>query len=197
MDLTGYTCTASEAEDIARRLDALRSAGCTAIIHEYATVRTRVRPKLASAISHLRRSDTLVVTDLDCVAWSLPQLFKLLTMLHDRGIIFRALESPIDTSGRKGRVVLDTLRAILSFNDTLGRARIRQAPLPASTIRRIEVMEVAAGLVARQPGMTLREIGGELKRLGYGPPKGGTEWTISAIKLLLDRAKMTGILAER
>jgi hypothetical protein len=197
MDLTGYTCTGSEAEDIARRLDALRSAGCTVIIHEYATVRTRVRPKLAGAISYLRRGDTLVVTDLDCVAWSLPQLVKLLTMLHDRGIIFRALESPIDTSGRNGRVVLDTLRAIVSFNDALGRARTRQAPLPASTIRRIEVMEAAAGLVARQPGMTLREIGNELKRFGYGPPKGGTEWTISAIKLLLDRAKVTGILVER
>jgi resolvase-like protein len=197
MDLTGYTCTAPEAEDIAARLDALRSAGCTAIIHEYANVSTRVRPELARAISHLRRGDELVVTDLDCVAWSLPQLFKLLTMLDDRGIIFRALESPIDTSGRKGRVVLDTLRAILSFNDALGRARIRQTPVPASTTRRIEVMEVAAGIVARQPGMTLREVASELKRLGYGPPKGGAEWTLSAIKLLLDRAKLTGILIER
>jgi len=197
MNLTGYTCVASEGEDIAPRLDALRSAGCTEIILEYATVRTRARPKLASAISHLRRGDTLLVTDLDCVAWSLPQLFKLLTSLRERGIVFRALESPIDTSGRNGRVILDTLRAILSFNDALGRARIRQAPLPASTTRRIEVMEVAAGIVARQPGMTLREIASELKRLGYGPPKGGMEWTPSAIKLLLDRAKVTGILTER
>jgi hypothetical protein len=127
----------------------------------------------------------------------LPQLIKLLTSLHHRGIVFRALESPIDTSGGKGRVVLDTLRAIISFNGALGRARIRQTPVPASTTRRIEVMEVAAGIVARQPGMTLREVAGELKRLGYGPPKGGTEWTLSAIKLLLDRAKLTGILIER
>ena len=197
MTLTGYTCIAYEGEDIAARLDALRSAGCTEIIHEYANVRTRVRPKLARAISYLRRGDTLVVTDLDCVAWSLPQLIKLLTSLRDRGIIFRALESPIDTSGRNGRIILDTLRSILSFNNALGRARIRQAPLPASTTRRIQVMEVAAGIIARQPRMTLREVASELIRLGYRPPKGGTEWTLSAIKLLLDRAKVTGILIER
>ena len=88
-------------------------------------------------------------------------------------------------------------RSVLSFNDALARARIRQTPVPASAIRRIEVMEVIEGLVARQPDMTLREVAIELKRLGYGPPKGGTEWTPSAVKLLLDRAKMTGILIER
>jgi len=193
----GYTRTAFEGDDSDARIDALERAGCTEIIHEHAAVTTRVRSKLTRAIIRLRPGDTLLVTDLDCVASSLPQLTKLLTSLRDRGIVFRALESPIDTSGPNGRVILDTLGAILRFNSAQLRARIRPAPLVSATPRRIQMMRVVVGLVARRPGITLARIASELKRLGYRPPQGGTEWSPSSIKLLLDRAKRIGILIER
>jgi DNA invertase Pin-like site-specific DNA recombinase len=93
---------ASAEDELASRCEALRAAGCTEIIHEYADRNRRYRPKLAVAISHLRPGDTLMVTDLDCVAWSLLQLTELLASLRARGIMFRSIESPIDTSGLQG-----------------------------------------------------------------------------------------------
>jgi hypothetical protein len=215
MTLIGYTCIESAEENIAPRLKALKSAGCTEIIHEYATsagtgLATYRRPKLSRAISRLRPDDTLIVTDLACVAWSLPQLIDLLTSLRDRGIIFRALESPIDraiifralespidTSGPNGVDILEALRAILSFNDALHRPANPQAPPAASTTKWLKVMELAARLKARRPEMSLRQVGAELKRLGYKPPYGGTEWSLATVKRLLDRAKLTGTLIEK
>ena len=58
-------------------------------------------------------------------------------------------------------------------------------------------MEAAARSVANRLGTTLRQVASELKRLGYTAPKGGTEWALSTIKLLLDRAKQTGMLIDR
>lgn len=215
MTLTGYTCAESAEQDIAPRLKALRAAGCTEIIHEYAIsattgIATYRRPKLSRAISRLLPGDTLIVTDLACVAWSLAQLIELLTSLRDRGIIFRALESPIDraivfralespidTSGPHGSDILEALQAILSFNEALCRPENPQVPRAASTTKWLRVMKLAARLKARRPEMTLRDVGVELKRLGYKPPYGGTEWSLATVKRLLDRAKLTGILIEK
>ncbi len=215
MKLTGYTCVESAEEDFASRIKALKVAGCTEVIYEYATststgLATYRRPKLMRTISGLESGDTLLVTNLGCVAWSLRQLVELLTSLRDRGIIFRTLERPIesaeafealessvDTSGPDGSRVLHALRVMLSFTDALAVAADPLAPPAASTTRRFKVIELAAKLKAEQPVMTLREIGDELKRLGYNPPHGGTEWSLPSVKRLLDRARLTGILIEK
>jgi Resolvase, N terminal domain len=204
MTLIGYTRTGSRPrkpsaqEDLASRLKALKNAGCSEIVHEYATVRTRVRPRLIRTLNDLGPGDTLIATDLACVAWSLPQLIELLTSLRDRGIIFRSLESPIDTSGASGAVILETLLAMLAFNKALGRhAKDPHRTPPAATPERIRIMEVAARLVAEQPGMTLIQVASEFKRLGYRPPRGGTDWSRSSVQLIVDRARRTGILIEK
>jgi hypothetical protein len=123
----GYTRTASETEAVAAQIEQLKGVGCTEIIHECATVRTRVRPKLTRAILNLAAGDSLYVTDLDSVAWSLPQLVSLLTSLHDRGIVFRALETPIGTSGPNGLVVLNTLRRSVFQQRPVAREEARRA----------------------------------------------------------------------
>ncbi len=191
MTLIGYTRIASAEEDLDSRIEALKAAGCTEIIHEYTTLRTSVRPKLMRTISRLHPGDTLIATDLDCVAWSLPQLVALLTSLRDRGIMFRALESPIDTSGPNSAVILEILRAVLSFNYA-----VPFKPPSKRANRRMEVTEVAAKLKATQPDLSVGEVGDELRRLGYKPPHGGTEWSRSSVRNLLARARLTGILIE-
>jgi Recombinase len=139
----------------------------------------------------------LIATSLDCVAWSLPQLLSLLTALHERKIAFRALDNPIDTSGMNGAIILDTIRALLSFDDTLAKSRIRRDPLPNPRTPRREIVEMVAKLASERPGRRLRQIAAELKSLGYTPPQGGDHWAPTTVKRLLQQAKMTGLLIKK
>jgi DNA invertase Pin-like site-specific DNA recombinase len=56
--------------------------------------------------------------------------------------------------------------------------------------------EVAAALVAGRTTVTLAQIGLELVRLGFKPPRGGGQWAPSSVKALLDRARSAGLLAS-
>ena len=127
--------------------------------------------QLMRTLSRLQPGETLVVTNLNCVAWSLRQLVELLSSLHDRGIIFQtierpiqsaeafdALESPLDTSKPDGLRVLEALRVMLSFTDALAIACDPLAPPAASTTRRLKVMELAAKLKAQQPDVTFAPL---------------------------------------
>ena len=55
---------------------------------------------------------------------------------------------------------------------------------------------LVAGIHASNPDLKLREIANRLERLHERTPRGGTEWSPSSVKNLLDRAKKVG-LADR
>jgi len=56
-------------------------------------------------------------------------------------------------------------------------------------------MELAASFLRGRPQASLGEIGAALSRLGVPPRSGGT-WADSSVKLLLDRARKSGLLGE-
>src|SRR4051794_12641635 len=56
-------------------------------------------------------------------------------------------------------------------------------------------MELAASFLRGRPRASLTEIGAELSRMGVAPRSGG-KWADSSVKLLLDRARKTGLLGE-
>ena len=56
-------------------------------------------------------------------------------------------------------------------------------------------MELAASFLRGRPRASLAEIGAELSRMGVAPRSGGN-WADSSVKLLLDRARKTGLLGE-
>lgn len=56
------------------------------------------------------------------------------------------------------------------------------------------LMTLVAGIYATNPDLTLREIGAQLERLHERTPRGGTKWSPSSVKNLIDRAKRTGLL---
>jgi DNA invertase Pin-like site-specific DNA recombinase len=56
-------------------------------------------------------------------------------------------------------------------------------------------MELAASFLRGRPRASLAEIGAELSRMGVAPRSGGT-WADSSVKLLLDRARKSGLLEE-
>lgn len=57
------------------------------------------------------------------------------------------------------------------------------------------LMTLVAGIHSSNPGLTLREIAGQLERLHERTPRGGSKWSPCSVKNLLDRARRSGLLA--
>lgn len=56
------------------------------------------------------------------------------------------------------------------------------------------LMTLVAGIHSSNPSTTLREVALQLKRLYERTPRGGTKWSPSSVKNLLDRAQRTGLI---
>lgn len=56
------------------------------------------------------------------------------------------------------------------------------------------LMTLVAGIHASNPDLTLREIASQLERLHERTPRGGTKWSPSSVKNLLDRARRAHLL---
>ncbi|MFB2553848.1 recombinase family protein [Ensifer soli] len=56
------------------------------------------------------------------------------------------------------------------------------------------LMTLVAGIYSSNPHLTLREIAVQLERLHERTPRGGTKWSPSSVKNLIDRASRTGLL---
>lgn len=58
------------------------------------------------------------------------------------------------------------------------------------------LMTLVAGIHSSNTGLTLREIGTRLERLHERTPRGGSKWSPSYVKNLIDRALRSGLIAE-
>ncbi len=56
------------------------------------------------------------------------------------------------------------------------------------------LMTLVAGIHSSNPDLTLREIAGQLERLHERTPRGGSKWSPSSVKNLIDRARRSGLL---
>ncbi|MDQ0562999.1 DNA invertase Pin-like site-specific DNA recombinase [Rhizobium mesoamericanum] len=57
------------------------------------------------------------------------------------------------------------------------------------------LMTLVAGIHSSNPDLTLREIAAQLERLHERTPRGGSKWSPSSVKNLIDRALRVGLLA--
>lgn len=58
------------------------------------------------------------------------------------------------------------------------------------------LMTLVAGIHSSNPGLTLREIAAQLERLHERTPRGGSKWSPSSVKNLIDRASRSGLLGH-
>lgn len=56
------------------------------------------------------------------------------------------------------------------------------------------LMTLVAGIHSSNPDLTLREIAAQLERLHERTPRGGTKWSPSSVKNLIDRARRSGLV---
>jgi DNA invertase Pin-like site-specific DNA recombinase len=134
MALIGYARVSTEDQTDDPQTAALRDAGCARVFRDTASGAARQRPELGRAMAALGRGDVLVVVRLDRLARSLSHLLELVEDLERRGVGFRSLGDPIDTTSAQGRLTLQILGAVAEFERQLIRERTR-AGLAAARAR--------------------------------------------------------------
>jgi len=132
--LIGYARVSTHEQTLNPQVDALKAAGCRKIFHDMASGVKTDRPGLDEALAFLDAGDTLVVWRLDRLGRSLGHLIEVVAALDARGVGFRSLQDPIDTTTSSGKLVFQIFGALAEFERNLIRERTR-AGLDAARAR--------------------------------------------------------------
>jgi DNA invertase Pin-like site-specific DNA recombinase len=164
MTTVGYARVSSLGQDLTVQLEKL--AGCDKVFREKRSGVDAGRPALKACLEYLREGDTLLVTKLDRLARSTPDLYRTVSELTARGVAFKVLDDPsIDTSSRTGKLIMGILALIAEFENDIRRERqqdginkakargVRFGPKPILTT---DVVQKVKEL--RADGLTVPEI---------------------------------------
>lgn len=106
-------------QDPQLQLDALERAGCWPIYTERSSGVATERPVRDEVLRTLEPGDRLVVWKLDRLGRSVAELLAIIGDLEARGVRFRCLTQPIDTSTPSGRAFLGLLAVFAAFERDL------------------------------------------------------------------------------
>lgn len=117
----GYARVSSVGQSLELQLAELGKAECDKIYREKASASsTNGRPELERALDQLRAGDELVITRLDRLARSLPDLYAIVQRISDAGATFACLQQgAIDTGTSTGKLMLGVLGAVAQFERDL------------------------------------------------------------------------------
>ena len=83
-------------------------------------------PSLTASLDYRRRGDVLVVLDLDRLGRRASELITLIDELDQRGVEFRAINSPMGTTTPAGRAFLQIQAAFAEMERNVIRQRVRE-----------------------------------------------------------------------
>ena len=128
MELIGYARVSSreDRQVFDRQADALRAAGCERIYDDRGSGANIDRPGLKACLDYLRRSDVLVVLDLDRLGRLAGELIRLVDELEAKGVGFRALNASFDTTTPMGRAFLQIQAAFAEMERNVIRQRVKE-----------------------------------------------------------------------
>lgn len=114
--IVGYarTSTYEQQFGLEAQIDALKNEKCERIFQERISSRGK-RPELDAALQFVREGDILIVTKLDRLARSVPDLWKLVSQLDEKKVSLRILNIALDTKSATGRLMLSMLAAVAEF----------------------------------------------------------------------------------
>jgi len=92
------------------------------------------------------------------------------------------------TAARLARAVRRFVAEGLADPALLAAASRRPAP--------DRLVAVVAGMARARPGVSLRAMAAELTAMRERTPRGGTDWAVSSVAHLLDRARAAGMLND-
>ncbi len=117
--LIGYARVSTDDQVHDAQMDELRAVGCERIFQEHGSSASRARPVLMRLLGELTAGDVLVVVRLDHLARSVSHLLQVIKDLEARGVHFRSIRNPIDTSTPQGMFSLQVLGAVAQLERAL------------------------------------------------------------------------------
>ena len=114
--LIGYarTSTLDQVAGFESQQEALNEAGCEKVFAEQISSIAH-RDQLEDALDYIREGDVLVVTKLDRLARSMPDLLNTITKLERKGASLRILSISLDTTTATGKLMLNVLGSVAEF----------------------------------------------------------------------------------
>jgi DNA invertase Pin-like site-specific DNA recombinase len=112
-------------QDPGLQLDALARAGCAPIYEEKVSGVAAKRPVRDQILGQLRTGDTLTVWDLSRLGRSMIEVVSIVEELDRRGVRFRTLQQPIDTTSPTGKLQLQLLAAVAEYERRMIVERVR------------------------------------------------------------------------
>lgn len=126
--LIGYARVSRDKQDLTAQIEGLERLGVDAerIYTDKLTGRTAARPGLQSAIAATREGDTFVVTKLDRLGRSVPDLRDITQDLHKRGVALQMAGAIYDPADPFGKFFLTTLAAVAEFEADMISMRTKE-----------------------------------------------------------------------
>ena len=132
----GYARVSTLEQNTLQQETALKEAGCERVYVDHGiSGAAEDRPDLERLLDQLRDGDVVVVTKLDRLGRSLPQVFDIVETIEQRGAGLRSLaESDIDTTSAAGKLVFRIFAVVAEFE----RDRLRERTLEGIARARAE-----------------------------------------------------------
>jgi len=168
--LIGYARTSTTEQEAgleAQRRD-LKAHGCEEMFEEQVSSVQR-RDELERLLKFIRKGDTLVVTKLDRLARSIPDLVKILDRLDEKGASLHILAMNLDTNTPTGRLMLNLVGSIAQFEREIMLERQREGISKAKSEGKYKGRAATARAKADQvlalkaQGMGASEIAAQLR----------------------------------
>ena len=164
MTTVGYARVSSLGQNLAVQLEKLK--GCDKVFKEKRSGVDAGRAGLKACLEYLREGDALLVTKLDRLARSTPDLYRIVSLLAERGIAFKVVDHPpIDTSTRTGKLIMAswpsspssrTTSAAERQQDGINKAKVEGVRFGPKPLLTLEVVQKIKEL--RADGATVPEI---------------------------------------
>jgi DNA invertase Pin-like site-specific DNA recombinase len=193
----GESIDGESAEEQARAIDALCDGRGWRLLELVRDVvgengKGRERPGLSYALDRIARGDAscLIVTELDRVSRSLPELGGILEWIGRSDGRFIAIDAGVDTAAPDGRRVAEVLIAVSGWERERLAERTRKG-LQAARASGKPISRAAVGDVPglreriaamRASGLTLQAIADRLNEEGVPTLRGGERWRPSSVQ---------------
>ena len=125
MSIVGYTRVSTQDQSPNSQSDALRAAGAEFIYADKLTGKNAARPGLADCMKFLRRGDTLLVYSTDRLGRSVTEVVTIVADLGERGVEFKSLTEPFDTTTPGGELFFHICAAFAQMNGRIISDRTR------------------------------------------------------------------------
>jgi DNA invertase Pin-like site-specific DNA recombinase len=132
--LVGYarTSTADQKAGLEAQVAELKAAGVEELFVEQVSS-VQKRDELDKALKFVRKGDALVVTKLDRLARSIPDLVRIIQALEDRQATVRILAMNLDTNTPTGRLLVNLVGSIAQFEREIMLERQREGVAKAKS----------------------------------------------------------------